>query len=152
MSVFGKLLLVAQATRLCRPATSVFRLVGTSRCDVRAACSGAKASRKPSGPCEPFRRCTRRGCRSATTATAKHILRFADQGPFAAFQAVQVSRLTICATLNKYVPYGTTIRRTFGRAISLQFLVRRSQGVRPLFARADSRIRSSRRQEALFHW
>jgi len=34
-----------------------------------AASSGAKASRKRSGPCEPFRRCTRRGCRSATTAT-----------------------------------------------------------------------------------
>ncbi len=39
-----------------------------------AASSGAKASRKPSGPCEPFRRCTRRGCRSATTATAKQAL------------------------------------------------------------------------------
>src|SRR5438309_11557339 len=38
-----------------------------------AASSGAKASRKPSGPCESFRRCTRRGCRSATTATAKQL-------------------------------------------------------------------------------
>src|SRR6266516_6799234 len=38
-----------------------------------AASSGAKASRKRSGPCEPFRRCTRRGCRSATTATTKQI-------------------------------------------------------------------------------
>src|SRR5437867_2900555 len=38
-----------------------------------AASSGAKASPKRSGPCEPFRRCTRRGCRSATTATAKQI-------------------------------------------------------------------------------
>jgi hypothetical protein len=32
-----------------------------------------KASRKPSGTSEPFRRCTQRGCRSATTATAKQI-------------------------------------------------------------------------------
>ena len=39
-----------------------------------AASSGAKASRKRSGPCEAFRRCTRRGCRSATTATDKQIL------------------------------------------------------------------------------
>src|SRR5207249_8021349 len=38
-----------------------------------AAFSGAKASRKRSGPCEPFRRCTRLGCRSATTTTAKQI-------------------------------------------------------------------------------
>ena len=38
-----------------------------------AASSGAKASSKPSGTCESFRRCTRRGCRSATTATAKQI-------------------------------------------------------------------------------
>ena len=38
-----------------------------------AASSGAKASRKRSAPCAPFRRCTRRGCRSATTATAKQM-------------------------------------------------------------------------------
>ena len=37
------------------------------------ASSGAKASRKRSGPCKPFLRCTRRGCRSAPTATAKQI-------------------------------------------------------------------------------
>src|SRR5439155_14016892 len=39
----------------------------------RAASSGAKASRKAIGPCEPFRRRARRGCRSAATATAKQI-------------------------------------------------------------------------------
>ena len=42
-----------------------------------AASSGAKTSSKRSGRCDPFRRCTRRGCRSATTATAKKIRRLA---------------------------------------------------------------------------
>src|SRR5262245_26989708 len=41
-----------------------------------AACSGARTFLRQRDPREPFRRCTRRGCRSATTATiqcAKHV-------------------------------------------------------------------------------
>src|SRR5437660_10250499 len=52
-----------------------------------AASSGAKASRKRCGTCEPFRRCTRRGCRSATTATAKQISLLKGRGSGGGFVA-----------------------------------------------------------------
>ena len=64
--------------------------LGECKANQISACSGAKASRKPSGPCEPFRRCTRRGCRSATTATAKQIL---SEGPAAASADAQSRRM-----------------------------------------------------------
>ena len=68
----------AKATAACTSAV-VRRAVSVERGRTRraatssAASSSAKTSRKLGGPCEPFRRCTRRVRRSATTATAKQI-------------------------------------------------------------------------------